>query len=382
MAKRDYYDVLGVDRSATPEDLKRAFRKAALKYHPDRNPDDHEAEARFKECAEAYEVLSDAGKRSRYDRGGFEAVEGQGRGGYGSSFEDIFRHFGDIFGGGVFEEFFGGGTRRRGGAHRRLALRVTLEEVAAGVEKTVEYTRNDLCEACGGSGAEPGSAPVTCPYCHGHGEIQQRQGFFVMRQTCPNCRGSGRVVRDPCRGCRGAGVGERRVKLNIRVPAGVMEGQRLVVRGEGDAGENGAPRGDLYVDMVVKEHTIFHREGNHIICETPISFPQAALGAELEIPTLSGRARIRVPPGTETGKIFRLARQGLPDVNGYGRGDQLVHVVIETPRKLTPEQEELLRKYAELEERAVPPRRRGFLDKVKTYLRDIYNEVTDQEDGG
>ena len=382
MPKRDYYEVLGVDPSATPEDLKRAFRKAALKYHPDRNPDDHRAEARFKECAEAYEALSDPRKRSLYDRGGFEALAGQGRASYGSSFEDIFSRFGDIFSGGIFEEFFGGGTRRRGGAHRRLALRVTLEEVASGVEKTVEYARNDVCEACGGSGAAPGTAPAPCPYCHGHGEIQQRQGPFVMRQTCPNCRGTGRVVPNPCRDCRGGGLDERRVKLNIRVPAGILGGQRLVVRGEGDAGENGAPRGDLYVDISVKDHPIFHREGNHVICETPISFPQAALGADLEIPTLFGRARIKVPPGTETGRVFRLARQGLPDVNGYGRGDQLVRVFIETPRKLTPEQEELLRKYAELEERAVPPRRRGFLDKVKTYLRDIYNEVTDQDDDG
>ena len=254
---------------------------------------------------------------------------------------------------------------------------MTLEEVATGVEKVVEFTRRDPCDRCGGAGAEPGSAPATCPYCHGRGEIQQRQGFFVMRQTCPHCRGSGRVTLKPCRGCGGEGAKDSRVKMPLRMPAGIMDGQRLVVRGEGDAGENGAPRGDLYCDVTVLPHALFVREGNNLICEAPISFPQAALGAEMEIPTLSGRARITIPRGTDTGKVFRLPRQGLPDVGGYGRGDQLIRVVVETPRRLSAEQEEALRKYAELDDREALPRRESFLERVKKYFRDIYHEVTD-----
>lgn len=372
MAKRDYYEVLGVDRSASDEDLKKAFRKAAMKHHPDRNPGDVEAEAKFKEAAEAYEVLSDPDKRSRYDRGGFDAVAGVGRAYTGSSFDDVFQHFSDIFGGGIFDDFLGGGrTRRRTGAHRRIQIETTLEEASTGVDKVVEVMRNELCEVCRGTGAKPGTAPSTCPYCHGHGEIQQRQGFFIMRQACPRCHGAGSVIEDPCPDCRGQGKVARKATVSIRVPAGVDHGQRLVVRGEGDPGDNGAARGDLYCDILVKPHPIFQREGEHILCEVPISFAQAGLGADLEIPTLRGRARVRVPRGTQTGRVFRLGGQGLPDVHGFGQGDQLVRVVVETPKKLTAEQEELLRKYAELEDKAVHSERRSFLDKVKKYFEGL-----------
>ena len=381
MAKRDYYEVLGVDRSAAEDDLKKAFRKSAMKFHPDRNPDDKEAEARFKEAAEAYEVLSDSDKRSRYDQYGFEGVEGVGRSYRSSSFEDIFRHFGDIFGGSVFDDFFGGGrSRRRTGAHRRIQLESSLEEAATGVDKVVEIRRNEICGECQGTGAEPGTAPTTCPYCHGHGEIQQRQGFFIMRQTCPNCQGSGAIIRDRCRKCRGEGRIPRKAKISIRIPPGVDHGQRLVVRGEGDPGDNGAPRGDLYVDIAVKPHPIFQREGDHVLCEVPISFAQAALGSDLEIPTLYGRVKVNVPRGTQSGRVFRLSGQGMPNMQGFGKGDQLVRVAVETPKKLSSEQEELLRKYADLEDRSVHPKRESFLDAVKKYFEGLYHEVTDNQD--
>ena len=375
MAKRDYYEVLGVGRSATEEDLKRAFRKAAMEFHPDRNPDDKQAEEKFKEAAEAYEVLSDADRRHLYDRGGFAALEGVGRGYAGASFDDIFRHFG-----GIFDDFFGGGwTRRRTGAHRRIQIEATLEQILTGVEKSVEVVRNDLCPDCDGTGAQPGTSATMCPYCHGRGEIQQRQLLYTTRQPCPHCRGTGSVIRNPCTRCHGQARVPTRARVDIRVPAGIEHGQRLIVRGEGDPGDNGAPRGDLYCDIVVREHPIFQREGDHILCEVPISFPQAALGADLEIPTLRGRARVSIPVGTQTGKVFRLAGQGLPNVQGFGTGDQLVRVVIETPRKLSADQEELLRQYAELEDKAVHTKRHNFFDKVKNYLEGLYHEVTDTD---
>jgi len=249
MSKRDYYEVLGVSRDASPEQLKKAFRKAALKCHPDRNPGDAEAEARFKEVAEAYDVLSDQRKRARYDQFGHAGLSGMS-GHEFTGFDDIFRHFADIFGGAGFESVFGGGRpRARTGAHRRIQIELSFEEASAGVEQSVEITRNESCSTCAGSGSKPGTRPVTCPYCGGRGEIQHRQGFFVMRQTCSNCRGSGQVISDPCPACRGSGREQRRVKVQLHVPPGVADGQRLIVRGEGDPGENNAPRGDLYCDI-------------------------------------------------------------------------------------------------------------------------------------
>ena len=367
MAKRDYYEVLGVDRKATPEQLKKAFRKAALKYHPDRNPDDKEAEAKFKEVAEAYDVLNDPQKRARYDQFGHEGLSGMGRHEF-TGFEDIFTHFSDIFGGSIFEQFFGGATSRRGGSHRRIQVDLTFEEAASGVEQSIEITRNETCSDCKGTGAKSGTKPATCPYCHGHGEVQHRQGFFVMRQACANCRGTGQVITDPCGRCRGAGREQKRVTVPLRIPPGVAHGQRLVVRGEGDAGENGAPRGDLYCDIRLKPHSIFERNGDDIVCELPISFTQAALGAEIEVPTLTGKAMVRIPRGTQSGRVFRLSGQGFPHLHGSGKGSQLVQVMIETPRSLTKEQEDILREFAKMEDVNVTPKRKSFFDRFKDYL--------------
>jgi len=297
MTKRDYYEVLGVNRDATPEALKKAFRKAAMKYHPDRNPNDKEAEAKFKEMAEAYEVLSDPQQRARYDQFGHEGLAGMSQHEF-TGFQDIFTHFADIFGGSAFESFFGGHAGRRTGEHRRIQMALTFEEAAAGIEQTIEVTRSEYCSACNGSGAKPGAGPATCPYCRGIGEIQHRQGFFVMRQTCSNCRGAGQVIADPCARCRGTGREQRRVSVRLRVPPGVSDGQRLVLRGEGDPGDNGAPRGDLYCDIRLKPHPIFQRDGNDVLCEVPITFTQAVLGSEIEVPTLHGKATLKVPRGT------------------------------------------------------------------------------------
>jgi len=374
MAKRDYYEILGVDRNASADDLKKAFRRAALKYHPDRNPDNRKAEARFKEAAEAYEVLSDAQKRARYDQFGHEGLAGMGAHQF-TGFQDIFSHFADIFGGGIFEQFFSGGAPdARVGANRRIQLHLSLEEAAAGLEQTIEITRNEYCDTCGGSGMKPGTSPAVCPYCHGHGQVEQRRSFFVMRQTCPNCRGAGRVISDPCSACRGCGREQKRVKVQLRIPPGVDDGERLVVRGEGDPGENGAQRGDLYCDIRLKPHPIFRREGNDVVCDLPISFTQAALGCEIEVPTLTSKAKVRIPRGTQSGRVFRLHELGFPSLRGRTRGSQLVRVHIETPRTLTREQEELLRRFAKTEDVNVTPRRKSFFKQVKKYVEDLRGE--------
>ena len=368
MAKRDYYRILDVDRNATPEELKKAFRQLALKYHPDRNPGDRQAEASFKEAAEAYEVLSDPQKRARYDRFGHEGLSGM-RAHEFTGVEDIFSHFADIFSGGLFGDMFGRGTTfQRRGAHRRIQVELTLEEAAQGVAQSIELTRDEYCDTCGGTGLKPGTRPVACPYCHGRGELLQRSILFVMHQTCPNCSGRGEVITDPCPGCRGSGRQQKQVKVDLRIPAGVADGQRLVLRDEGDPGDNGAPRGDLYCDVRLKRHPIFEREANDVICEVPISFTQAALGTELEVPTLFGKAKVRIPRGTQSGRVFRLHGQGFPVIEGRRRGSQLVRVIIEVPRTLKREQENVLRKFAEMEDVYVTPRRKSFFDKVKKYL--------------
>ncbi len=373
MSKRDYYEVLGVNREASQEELKKAFRKAALKYHPDRNPDDAEAEARFKEIAEAYEVLSDVNQRTRYDQFGHAGVSGARHTDF-RGFEDIFSHFSDIFGGSFFDDLFGGafGGRRGGparGAHRRVQLNLTLEEAARGVEQSIEITRNEYCDTCKGSASAPGSEPASCPYCKGAGVVQQRRGFFVMQQTCPNCQGRGQVIANPCKSCDGAGRQQKRVTVKLRIPEGVADGQRLAVHGEGDPGDNGAPRGDLYCDIRIRPHDIFERHGDDILCEVPIGFSQAALGTEIEVPTIEGKAKVRIPHGTQSGKIFRLNGQGMPRLHGGGmRGNAFVRVVIETPRSLNEQQEALLRKFAELEDVNVSPKRKSFVDKVKNYF--------------
>ncbi len=374
MAKRDYYTVLDVPKNASADDLKRAYRKLAFKFHPDRNPGDADAEAKFKEAAEAYEILSDAESRRVYDQFGHAGLEGAGAGPRGfSSFDDIFSAFSDIFGGGgggrsPFDDLFGRGGRRsraERGNSLKCELTLTFDEIARGVEKTIDLKRNEPCEECEGSGAKKGTSPVACPDCGGAGAIQVSQGFFAIRQTCPRCRGEGTFVQTPCEKCRGSGRVPQRREITVRVPPGVAEGTQLRVTGEGESGRNGGPRGDLYCFVKQAPHPIFQREGDDLICEMPISFSQAALGADVEVPTLKGKTNLKIPRGTQTNKVFRLRGLGLPNVYGQGRGELLVKVVIETPKKLSPRQEELLREFAETEELQVSPQRKSFLDKVR-----------------
>jgi molecular chaperone DnaJ len=370
MAEQDYYEILGVARNASPEDLKKAFRKAALKYHPDRNPGDKEAEAKFKLAAEAYEILSDPDQRARYDRFGRQGVTAHPGQQY-TGVDDILSHFADLFGSAFFEEMFGGRREPRGGMHRRIQMELTFEEAARGVEQTIEVTRNELCGECGGTGAKRGTGPDTCPYCHGYGEVEHRRGFFVMRQTCANCRGAGQVVREPCPACRGNGRQPTRVKIQLRIPPGVADRERIAYRGEGDPGDDGRHRGDLYCDIRVKPHEIFSREGDDVVCEVPISFTQAALGADIEVPTLDGPQKLHIPHGTQSGRSFRLPGLGFPSRSGRTRGSEEVRVVIEVPRSLSREQEELLRSLAETEDSNVTPKRKSFFEKARKYLEGL-----------
>jgi molecular chaperone DnaJ len=376
--KRDYYEVLGVKREASADELKKAYRKIAFKTHPDRNPGDDEAERQFKEAAEAYEVLSDEQKKARYDRFGHAGLSGAGGGGpQFSSFESIFEAFGDIFGGGGggggFGDFFGGGGGggTRGGS-RGASLKVQLEvsfiEAAQGTDRTIEIRREEECGDCKGSGAKEGSKPTACVMCGGRGQVQQTQGFFSLRTTCPRCRGEGRIIGDPCDGCSGAGTKAARREITIRIPAGVEDGTRMRLSGEGDAGTRGGGRGDLYVFISVLPHEFFERQGDHLVCEVPITFAQAALGATIEVPTLEGRQNLEIPRGTQTGRVFKLAGRGFKSLRGRGRGDEMVRVVLETPRTLSQRHEELLRELAELDKTEVSPRRRSFLDKIKSFF--------------
>jgi molecular chaperone DnaJ len=363
VVQEDYYEILGVDRNVTEDDLKKAFRKLAMKYHPDRNPDDKDAEHQFKKVAEAYQILSDPQRRRQYDLYGTAGLEGAPPTDFGG-FDDVLRTFHDVFGAGLFGESFSG-TRQRRGANRRIQLELTLEEVARGVERAVEVNRQEVCEVCGGSGAAEGTSPETCSYCRGYGQVQHRQGFFTVRETCPNCGGAGQVIRKPCSVCNGHRRVARKAKLTIHVPPGIDDGQRLVLRGEGDPGDEGTHRGDLYCDIRVRAHEVFERRGDDIVCEAPISFTQAALGAEIEVPTLEGRTKIKIARGTQTGKVLRIPRQGVPNVNGHGRGDELVVIIVEVPKHLTAKQEELLREYAKTEDASVTPRKQSLFDKVK-----------------
>ncbi len=370
---KDYYNILEVNRNASQEDIKKSYRKLALKYHPDRNPGDKEAEEKFKKLAEAYEVLSDPEKRRQYDAYGREGLRGYGVHGF-TNIDDILEHFSDIFGGSIFEEFFGTRTRRkvaRKGASLRVDIDLDLEEVARGVEKTISINRKEYCDVCGGSGLKPGASPSTCAYCRGRGEIQQSQGFFTFRGTCPRCGGHGKIIENPCYRCNGQGRVTKRAQISVQVPAGVEDGMRLRVAGQGEPGENGAPRGDLFCDIHVKPHPIFQREGSNLICELPISFTQATLGCELDIPTLRGvTTKLKVHRGTQSGDVVTLRGEGLPAVQGWGKGDLLVKVLVEIPTKLTQRQEELLREFAELEQKNQHPRGRTFWQKVKEYLKE------------
>ena len=346
MAKRDYYEVLGLKRGAEDEDVKRAYRRLAMKHHPDRNPGDAEAEEKFKEASEAYEVLSDREKRSAYDQFGHAGVDpsvgGMGGAGFNGSFSDIFSDvFGDLFSGGRA----GRGGRSGRGADLQYNLQLDLEQAVQGDNVEVSVPVLASCADCDGSGAKAGSRPSTCPECSGAGQIRVAQGFFSLQQTCPRCRGAGQILRDPCRTCGGRGRVEKRKKLSVRIPPGVDTGDRIRLNGEGEAGQRGAPSGDLYVQVEVRDHPIFVREGRHLFCEVPISFVDAALGGEIEVPTLSGRVKLRVPPETQTGKLFRLRGKGLTPVRGGPLGDLHCKVVVETPVKLTEAQKDLLRQF-------------------------------------
>jgi len=374
MEKEDYYVVLGVKRDASQDDVKRAYRKLALKYHPDKNQGDKKAEEKFKVAAEAYEVISDPEKRKRYDQYGHEGLRGGDARGFGN-FEDIFDAFGDIFGGGgggggsIFEDFFGGGGRRQAekrGASLRCDIAIDFKDVATGIEKSIEITKRDFCEDCRGTGARKGTSPVSCPYCKGKGEIHQRQGFFTIRTTCPKCQGNGKIIETPCGKCSGHGVYPKKSNIKVQVPAGIEDGSRLRVTGQGESGANGAHPGDLYCDIHIKPHSIFKRQDYDIICEFPITFTQAALGSEIEVPTILGKMRkVRIPAGMQSDDIISVKGEGFPHVRGFGVGNMLVHVVVETPTKLTPRQEELLREFAESEHKNVTPKAKSFFQKVK-----------------
>jgi len=377
VSKRDYYEVLGVSRTATEPEIKSAYRKLALKYHPDRNPDDKEAEERFKEAAESYAVLADTDKRHMYDRFGHAGLGGAATGGFDptvfTGFEDILGGLGDIFGLG---DMLGGGRRRTGpqrGPDLRYDLEISFDESAKGVQTTIQIPRNETCEACKGSGAAPGSKPTTCPQCHGRGQLRYQQGFFTVARTCGQCRGTGTVVATPCQTCHGGGRVQRQRKLTVTIPPGIASGQRLRLAGEGEAGSATGPAGDLYVVVHVQEHSFFHRDGNDLFCEIPLSYPTLALGGEIKIPTLEGDETFKIPEGTTSGETFRLRGRGMPDVvSGRSRGDLLVTVKVVTPKKVTREQRKLLEQLAAAmpgEQFAPTPRDehqdKGLFDRVK-----------------
>jgi molecular chaperone DnaJ len=378
VSKHDYYDVLGVGRSAGDQEIKSAYRKLALKFHPDRNPGDKAAEEKFKEAAEAYAVLADAEKRARYDRFGHAGLGGAagGPGGFDptvfTGFEDILGGLGDIFG---FGDVFGGGRRRgpQRGADLRYDLEISFEQSAAGTETTIQIPRQEPCAPCHGTGAAPGSAPAPCPQCRGAGQLRYQQGFFTVARTCGQCRGSGKIITKPCATCQGSGLVEQQRKLTVKIPAGIATGQRMRMHGEGEGGTQGGPAGDLYVVIHVQEHSFFHRDGNDLHCEIPLNFTTLALGGEITVPLVDGTETLKISEGTQTGTTFRLRGKGMPDVSGRGRGDLLVTVKSITPRKLNKEQRRLLEELS----RALPAQQfeptprdegeegRGLFDKVK-----------------
>jgi molecular chaperone DnaJ len=376
MAKRDYYEVLGVDKNAGADDIKRAYRRLAIKYHPDKNPGDKDAEAKFKECAEAYEVLSDPDKRSRYDQFGHAGLQGSGMHDFSRmNVEDIFGalNLDDILG-----DFFGfaGKSRRsaRTGPHRgydlETVVELTLDDVAKGVEKSIEFTRQDICEECSGSGSAKGGNPSKCSTCGGGGQVAQAGlgGFFQMVSTCPACRGSGTVITNPCRKCRGSGRIPKKRLVTVKIPAGVHEGQSVRVGGEGEPGFNGGPRGDLYCYVKVNEHPFLQRDGIDLIAVVPVSFTQAALGGVIEVPSLTSVQELKIPAGSQSGDVFRIKGQGLPDIRTRRSGDEMVQIIVEIPKKLNSQQEELLRKFAETEDKTVLPKTKGFFEKLKQYF--------------
>jgi molecular chaperone DnaJ len=373
MAKRDYYKVLDLNRSATEAEIKKAYRRLAMKLHPDRNPHDHETEEKFKEVKEAYEVLSDAQKRATYDQFGHAGVEASSRGG-GADPRDA---FGDIFGD-VFGDIFGGGRRGRSqvfrGADLRYELELDLEQAVFGDTVNLDFATLGECEECKGTGSAKGSKPVNCETCHGAGQVRMQQGFFTVQQTCPRCQGRGQVVSDPCGKCRGQGRVRKQKTLSVKVPAGVDSGDRIRLGGEGEAGRNGGPTGDLYVEVRVREHAIFERDGAHLSCEVPISFKTATLGGSIEVPTLDGDVTIKIPSETQSGRVFRLREKGIKPVRGGQTGDLFCRVVVETPVSLTREQKELLVEFDESlrsDTKRHHPREESWLDGVKRFFTSL-----------
>jgi len=373
MSKRDYYEVLGVDKNANEADIKKAYRRVAMKYHPDRNPDDPQADAKFKEASEAYEILATQEKRAAYDQFGHAGVDpnmGGGAGGFGGgSFSDI---FGDVFG-----DIFGGGGNRGGpqrGSDLRYTLDISLEDAVKGTTVEIRVPSLSSCDLCGGSGAKKGSQPATCGTCGGAGQVRMQQGFFQVQQTCPNCRGRGKTISNPCSTCRGQGRVEKSKTLSVKVPPGVDTGDRIRLSGEGEAGPESGPAGDLFVQMSVKEHPLFERDGKHLYCEVPISFADAALGGELEVPTLDGRVKLKIPSETQTGKLFRLRGKGVKPVRGGGTGDLLCRSVVETPINLTKRQQEILEELKiSLGEggKKQSPRQTNWFEGVKRFFDDM-----------
>jgi molecular chaperone DnaJ len=377
VSKRDYYEVLGVVKTATDVEIKSAYRKLAMKHHPDKNPGDHTAEDKFKEAAEAYAILADAEKRTLYDRYGHAGVTSAAGAGFDPSvfngFEDILGNLGDIFG---FGDLFGGGRRRGGpqrGGHLRYDLEITFEESARGVETSIQIPRQENCDTCHGTGAAPGTTPTTCPQCRGQGQLRSQQGFFTVARTCPQCRGAGKIIAKPCSTCRGAGRVARERKIKVKIPAGIATGQQLRVQGEGEGGSGGGPAGDLFVAVHVQEHEFFRRDGVNLFCEIPVNFTTLALGGEIDVRTLDGKEAVKIPEGTQTGTTLRLRGKGMPDVSGRGRGDLFATVQVLTPKKLSREQRALLDQLAKVlpaEEFEPRPREdqqdeRNLFDRVK-----------------
>ncbi|BDM63374.1 chaperone protein DnaJ [Shewanella sp. NFH-SH190041] len=378
MSKRDYYEVLGVERDASEREIKKAYKRLAMKFHPDRNPGDKEAEASFKEVKEAYEILTDSDKKAAYDQFGHAGVDPNrgGAGGFGGGAD-----FGDIFGD-VFGDIFGGG--RRGGGQRQAArgadlrynLELSLEEAVRGLTKELRIPTLASCDECDGSGAKKGTSATTCGTCHGSGQVQMRQGFFAVQQPCPTCHGRGKIIKDPCTKCHGEGRVEKTKTLSVKIPAGVDTGDRIRLSGEGEAGEFGAPAGDLYVQVSVREHPIFVRDGNNLYCEVPISFSKAALGGEVQVPTLDGKVSLKIPSETQTGRMFRLRGKGVKSVRSHAVGDLLCKVVVETPVNLNDKQKDLLRQFEETltgESSKHSPKATGFFEGVKKFFQDLNN---------
>ncbi len=381
MAQRDYYQVLGVEKKASPEEIKKAYRKLALKHHPDKNPGDATCEAKFKEVAEAFDVLSDPEKRRLYDQYGHEGMRARGYSGPNfTTVEDIFAHFSDIFEGSLFENFFGGGGPRRRGRGRgarqgrpgsdiHVEVNLSFEEVAAGVSRSVETLRQEKCDECKGSGAKAGTSLSTCPTCGGYGQVEQSQGFLTLRRTCPQCRGEGLWSPSPCPNCRGQGTVAVKKGISVKIPPGVHDGNQIRLSGEGNDGSRGGPPGDLYCHISVTPHDLFERYNDDVVCEVPISVSEAVLGTRLDVPTLRGKAKVTIPPGTQSGEVLRLSGQGFPNLDDYGTGDQLIKVSVEIPRKLNQRMTELFEELIELEKENSTQSRSRFLEKLKNYFK-------------